>query len=420
MFVLEALVLTFVTTPLVTWLYPPQYRVRTAATGANFNNVTDGETGGGKSAKIREESKTRFTVILDRFEHLPGMMALTQLVNPSVIVSAQSEEEKARQPTSNSVRSFARKANQVVVEALRVVELSDRLSAVMKGSAFESVLRSDPLLSAFRMFGTLNDMKIIPSLSIVKHDELAYTIVEHARNTDSDMIMLPWLPPIHDPYSGNHPHPPPRSAAHHPKHPDSGAVPPTSAIKSPGAHNPFDALFRTGIQAGSESSASVTHSQFVRAVFSQATTDVALFVDQSTFHSSANSAQHLFLPFFGGPDDRAALELVMQLVENPRVSATVVKLTQREQDEFGEVDEEALKKVNEQVNALTIASVSSSVIFSCDRSLTSLFPSRRITLNSRIPSTASIIRRRGFSRILLITFSGQNTPIRPPGLGAIA
>lgn len=58
MFVLEALVLTFVTTPLVTWLYPPQYRVRTAATGANFNNVTDGETGGREQSKAREETKT--------------------------------------------------------------------------------------------------------------------------------------------------------------------------------------------------------------------------------------------------------------------------------------------------------------------------------------------------------------------------
>ena len=43
MFVLEALVLTFATTPLVEWLYPPHFRVRIAATGANFKNVSDGE-----------------------------------------------------------------------------------------------------------------------------------------------------------------------------------------------------------------------------------------------------------------------------------------------------------------------------------------------------------------------------------------
>lgn len=340
------------------------------------------------------------------------MMALTQLVSPSVIVSPQSEEEKARQPTSNSVRSFAKKANQVVVEALRVVELSDRLSAVMKGSAVETVLRSDPLLSAFRMFGTLNDMKIIPSLSIVKHDELAYTIVEHARNSDSDMIMLPWLPPMHDPY-GDQPH-----HSHFGKHPESGTAPPTPGVKSP-THNPFDMLFRNATQAGHESSASIAHSQFVRAVFSQATTDVALFVDQSTFHSSANSAQHLFLPFFGGPDDRAALELVVQLCENPRVSATVVRLTRREQDQFGDGDDSDAKDKlhrNEEVNALTVASVSIQNEIPC-----LLFADLdRTTLNSRIPSTANTQPKRDFNPIPQITFFGRSTPIRHRDRDAIA
>jgi hypothetical protein len=29
-----------------------------------------------------EEAKTRFTVVIDRIEHLPGTMAVTQLINP--------------------------------------------------------------------------------------------------------------------------------------------------------------------------------------------------------------------------------------------------------------------------------------------------------------------------------------------------
>ncbi|KAF6754982.1 Sodium/hydrogen exchanger family-domain-containing protein [Ephemerocybe angulata] len=365
MFVLEALVLTFATTPLVTWLYPPQFRVRIAATGANFNNVADGEAANGKRQEPRSRDgdyKTRFTVVLDKFEHLSGMMALTQLINPSVLVSAWSESEKARQPSTNSVKSFAQKASQVVVEALRVIELSDRVSAVMKSSAAESLLRSDPLLSAFRMFGTLNDIKIVPSLTIVKHDELAFSIVEHARNNDSDMIMLPWLPPLHDPY-------PEVTHRHRGDQTPTTPAPPTPGIKSP-THNPFDLLFKSATGApGShaphhhhhqqhhESSASVIHSQFVRAVFSQATTDVALFVDQSQFGSSANSAQHLFLPFFGGPDDRAALELVIQLCENPRVSATVVRLSKRDPDvdDVPEEDEEGKLKI-EEINRLTVAS----------------------------------------------------------------
>jgi len=41
------------------------------------------------------------------------------------------------------------------------------------------------------------------------------------------------------------------------------------------------------------------------------------------------------LPFFGGPDDRAALAFVMQLVENPRVSATIVRIQKTEEQVEG-------------------------------------------------------------------------------------
>jgi hypothetical protein len=41
MFVLEALILTFMTTPLVTYFYLPHLRRRIAASGSNFDNIAD-------------------------------------------------------------------------------------------------------------------------------------------------------------------------------------------------------------------------------------------------------------------------------------------------------------------------------------------------------------------------------------------
>ena len=74
----------------------------------------------------------------------------------------------------------------------------------------------------------------------------------------------------------------------------------------------------------------------------------------------------MFLPFFGGPDDRLALEFVVQLCnENPCVRATVVRIVKRD------VDAESLqpplaaatpngsRRAMEEVNALTVASVRS-------------------------------------------------------------
>jgi hypothetical protein len=70
-------------------------------------------------------------------------------------------------------------------------------------------------------------------------------------------------------------------------------------------------------------------SHFGRGIFSQSQTDVALFIDQG-HELGAINAQHIFLPFLGGPDDRLALELVVQICSNPNITATVVKMLKKD------------------------------------------------------------------------------------------
>ncbi|KAJ7623138.1 Sodium/hydrogen exchanger family-domain-containing protein [Roridomyces roridus] len=304
-FVLEALTLTFMTTPLVTWLYPPEKRVRASGTGANFNAVA-GDDRPGRTGSLNG-SRSRYTFVLDKLEHIPGMMAMAQLIQPP----PPSGEER---PTA-SKSSLIRPSDRCSVEALRLIELSDRVSAVMKSSASETLLLSDPLLAIFRMHGQLHDLHISTALSIVPFDDLASSVTEHAQNTDSDMIMLPWLPtPSAETTVALHEH---------------------EALQTPGksqVHNPFDMLFKS--TGSHDKSASALHAQFVREVFSNAKTDVALFVDQerSAVTSKMGSKQHLFLPFFGGPDDRLALEFVVQLCASSHVTATVVRVTKREME----------------------------------------------------------------------------------------
>lgn len=316
MFVLEALTLTFMTTPLVTWLYPPQFRIRVDLNGPNFKNVPDGEGGeGGRHDKrpqnTESSSRNRFTVVLDKLEHVPGMMALTQLIHPSPSppnVTTPTSDSKSRHSTSSSAFLPQRTS----VEALRLIELSDRVSAVMRSSVTDTLIHTDPLLSIFKMFGQLNDINITPSMSIVKYEDMSYSVAERARNYDSDMILLPWLPPTYDNSEGTiYPHGPLSS--------DMPAA--TPKLQS---SNPFDMLFKT--MTGLDASASAIHSHFIRGVFSQASTDVALYVDQTKPGSSVISTQHIFLPFFGGPDDRLALEFVAQICENSRITATVIRI----------------------------------------------------------------------------------------------
>jgi hypothetical protein len=55
---------------------------------------------------------------------------------------------------------------------------------------------------------------------------------------------------------------------------------------------------------------------------------VALLICRAPF--GVHEQTHLFLPLVGGPDDRLALDFVVQLCANPRVRATVVRITKRD------------------------------------------------------------------------------------------
>ena len=95
MFVLEALVLTFMTTPLVTWQYPQHLRTRIATSGANFVNVMDDEARPASRARSRSgEYRIRYAVVLEKLEHLPGMMALTQPFIPPLLRDAVYENHR--------------------------------------------------------------------------------------------------------------------------------------------------------------------------------------------------------------------------------------------------------------------------------------------------------------------------------------
>jgi len=108
---------------------------------------------------------------------------------------------------------------------------------------------------------------------------------------------------------------------------------PSSSLVPSGHHsNPFDTLFgKPTISSGS----TPIHSEYVRKVFADSPADVALVIDRGMSAAGADSisgidGQHFFLPFFGGPDDRMALSLVLQLCRNPGVSATVLRVTKSE------------------------------------------------------------------------------------------
>ncbi|CAE6526951.1 unnamed protein product [Rhizoctonia solani] len=310
MFVLEALVLTFATTPVTLWLYPLKYRVRASAVGDDFSHASDDETSRSRSSPCDDDllgltGRRRFLFVFDKFESLPSAMMISRLlqVTPRSTESrpelAESELVDLRIPELSEfaqlpVQEPPPRRHSVNMDALRLLELTERTSAVMRSSEVDQLLMHDPLLTVFKTFAELEDIPVTGSLSIVSPENFVPSIMEHSIQNGDEMVVVSWTPTI-----------------------------------GPGqdVHNPFGALFKN---SGTENTSSGIRSPFLRQLFSQSSVDVALFIERGTGATQnlggRGGAQHLFLPFFGGPDDRLALSFVVQLCKHPLVSATVVRV----------------------------------------------------------------------------------------------
>ncbi|KIJ07122.1 hypothetical protein PAXINDRAFT_177714 [Paxillus involutus ATCC 200175] len=279
MFVLEALTLTFLTTPLVTVLYPPERRVLVGTIGGEASAIGNGSGGPDENASITVKEQPwrhRLTVVLNKLDHIPGAMALTQLVLPTP--SILSGGTSATTTTDSAIERV--KGSNMSVDALCLIELSERTSAVMKSSVADTLIHTDPLLRIFRMFGELNELPVSTSLSVVPYDDLAHSVADHAKRHASQLVFLSWLLPTA-----------------HSNTMDTSELGTLTSEISKGDHNPCEASLGN-VSKTDGSTTSAIHSQFVQGVFAESKTDVALL----------------------------ALEFVVQLCLNPRMTATVAKM----------------------------------------------------------------------------------------------
>lgn len=323
MFVIVALVLTFITTPFTVWIYPTRHRE--SHSGSN-KAVTDREAtshridanGAGGRAQT-----SRFLVVLQKLEHLSAVMFLTQMLEPptpssnasSKRTSTVEEHDLSLKATTSRLPDATRPTGSAVrIDALKLIELTGRTYSVMQSAEKDQLLHTDDALQLYRQFGRLRGLDITPHISIVETDSFPSSVADYAGGLETELVIVPWTIPVVgsstaliDPATS---------------HEKEGIVASTS-----GALSTFDAIF------GSESTGSPMYSHFLRRVFSETPTDLALFVDRGFGSSgSPGAGQHVFLPFFGGPDDRLALRFVVQLCQHSNVTATVVRIAKADEE----------------------------------------------------------------------------------------
>lgn len=339
MLVLVAVVLTFITTPGTLWIYPYKYHTRGVGLDSKeeaknraardaFLGASAGGAAGGR------EYTTRLLVVLQRLEHLAATMFITQLLEPELNAAASKIADKNRldgqvkavevaleagardrdtTPGRDSGEASGSANAPVHIDALKLIELTGRTFSVMQSAEKDQLLLTDDALQLYKQFGRLRGMDIKPHITIVGQESFPAAVSEYAADLGSELIVVPWTVA------------PAKEIIEKDQASSSAGTTPSSTPSTP-----FDGIFAT------DGSPMYTH--FIRNLFARATSDIALFIDRGFGGATITppgSGQHVFLPFFGGPDDRLALRLVVQLCHHAHVTATVIRITHHDVSDSG-------------------------------------------------------------------------------------
>lgn len=323
-FVVMALVTTFLTTPLTVALYPTWYQIkverwRRGEIDWNGNPVqTEGRSD--SVSALKDQLKTvpvRKLLVYLRLDGLSGICTLAALLSPSGGAALSTSRvhpskvpKQSEQIVEDAVSFLEEEESTLRVHGFRLMELSDRDSSVMKVSAGDNALW-DPVVNTFRAFGEWQDLSIDAGVSVVPEYSYAETIIEMAMQDTADLLVLPW------------------SETGKLADRQNGFMVDVAGRFTNGVYADFAAtiLDRVHGHVGiliepiQESRSSAAKSP----VLERSQGSLSIQGSTWTRPSLCNRSHHIVFPFFGGEDDRFALRLVLQLIQNVQVTATIIQ-----------------------------------------------------------------------------------------------
>ena len=315
-----ALITTFATTPLTLALYPVWYRNKLAAWKRgdidwDGNELAPSAATDDASHAMPEklDSEIRRLLVFLRLDSLPSLFTIVSLLGDSRPTSSPTKSHPSKDLKRTGTATPTPPIRPLQIHGLRLVELTERLSSVMKESEIDDYSHKDPVVNAFHTFGQLSNAAVSGEVHIAPESAYADALVDTARAQSSDLVLLPWS--------------------------ESGKL-------SEWADPTFES-------AQSQFSSSAQN-QFVTEFLSHAPCNAAVFVNNG-FGAAPNSSRpdlprtksllsirsnppapptlpvadrshHIFFPFFGGVDDRVALRFVLRLARSANVTATIVKV----------------------------------------------------------------------------------------------
>ncbi|KAI8365278.1 Sodium/hydrogen exchanger family-domain-containing protein [Radiomyces spectabilis] len=285
--VVMALVTTFMTTPMVLWLYPPSYQKRVAT--ETQEGLVEGYPKEPSiqplSGKTIPDDRYCLVTMLNRIDAIPSMMALIRLLKQESLNGGSSEKKKPKR--------------HIEIHALRLLELTQRASAVMKIKDSRETTRQDPVLNVLRTFASLIGLESLQTrLDFCPLSEYVQTVAHHGEEVQADLILLPWIS--------------------------------SRYLQWDASSHPLEQHYL----AGEWSSYPTSDVDFATQTFAIRHCTVGLFIDRGFGHIqdgdprlTSASAFQVIIPYLGGPDDNAALLFALRLHMNRHVDVLILRYT---------------------------------------------------------------------------------------------
>ena len=246
-----------------------------------------------------------------RLDSLPSIFTLVALLggekSDTAIAKVHPRKESKSMGTATD-RPPSILQRPLEVHGLRMLELTERLSSVMKESEADDLSHRDPVVNAFHTFGQLNNVAVSGEVQFAPEAQYAAMLGERATDHTSDMVLLPWSE------SGNL----------------SEVVTANFGEGTPGTFS------------------NASYNSFVYDFFQSVPCNAAVFINngfgaipreeprpsnrrlslQGNYLKATaplrDLSHHIFFPYIGSVDDRVALRFVLKLARNPSVTATIV------------------------------------------------------------------------------------------------
>ncbi|KAI3642399.1 hypothetical protein MP228_011954 [Amoeboaphelidium protococcarum] len=274
-FILMSVVVTLMIMPLVSLIYPPNYYKK------HLGKKDNEQSADSINLSIQNHFKPMFC--LPSLAFTPTIMNITQLLHRQTARDSALKSPNDSNEQSNS--SFE-------VHALRIVEVSERSSSLMKAAQLTQELDEDPILKVFRTFALANNYQYDQHISIAPTKTAPNEVCEIAAEHNINTLVVPW----NNPKEQNH-----------------------------------------GAQQDLMGSSFLHHHRMVRNLLKMWNKSMAIVVDRGLIAAELTDNLRILVPFYGGPDDQEALKYALLMSDKDKVKIDVLHLLERSPDNVDHV-----------------------------------------------------------------------------------